>query len=157
MKLQPENVWDYPRPAVCEPFHGSLKVIVQNIVVAETVRGYRTLETTHPPSYYFPNADVEMAILKQNNHSSVCEWKGKACYFDLIVEESLVANIGWSYRKPTSSFSEIKDCISFYASKVDTCFVNDEQVVAQEGDFYGGWITSNLKGPFKGGKGTFGW
>lgn len=155
--MKKENVWDYPRPAICEPFDGTLKVIINNVILAETSRGYRTLETSHPPTYYFPREDIRLHDLKPNTHVSMCEWKGKARYFDFVSDKLIIENVGWCYEKPTSGFEPIQNYISFYASKVDECFVNDERIASQEGDFYGGWITSNLQGPFKGGKNTWGW
>jgi uncharacterized protein (DUF427 family) len=155
--MKRESVWDYPRPAICEPFNGSLKIIHDGAVLARTVAGHRTLETSHPPTYYFPPEDVAMELLEPNGHQSYCEWKGVADYFDLRAEGALIRNAAWRYHEPTSPFSAIRDHLSFYASKVDACFVNDEQVRAQAGDFYGGWITANLVGPFKGAPGTSGW
>lgn len=159
MKKQAENesVWDYPRPAICEPFRGSLQVIHRDVVVARTTRGYRTLETSHPPSYYFPADDVDMSLLVENGHRTFCEWKGVAGYYNLALAAHKVQNVAWTYTRPAPSFQAIRHFLSFYASKVDACFVNDEQVSAQEGDFYGGWITANIRGPFKGGPGTGAW
>lgn len=155
--LMRENVWDYPRPAVCEPFVGTLSVVVEGIVIAESQSALRTLETSHPPTYYFPAADVNYGNLCKNERSTFCEWKGEASYFSYVTSQNVIPNIGWCYTNPTKSFSGIKGYISFYASKADACYVNGERVQHQEGDFYGGWITSNLVGPFKGGVGTLGW
>ena len=155
--MKEENVWDYPRPAICKPFNGTLKITVQGVVLAETNRGYKTLETSHPPTYYFPPEDVQMPYLTPNSQTSMCEWKGKAKYFDFKLDRQCVENIGWCYDNPSASFAQLRHYISFYASKADECFVNGEKVTAQKGDFYGGWITSNLRGPFKGGAGTWGW
>ncbi len=155
--LEKECVWDYPRPAVCEAFSGTLLVKHNNVTLAKTLRGFRTLETSHPPTYYIPLHDVVMDNLVENKHRTYCEWKGKASYFDLRLGDGNITNVAWTYRNPTTAFTAITDHISFYASKVDTCYVNDERVSAQEGDFYGGWITSNLEGPFKGGPDTLGW
>lgn len=157
MVLPPENVWNYPRPAICEPTNERLKVVLGEHTIAETSRGFRTLETSHPPTYYFPIEDVNMVLLSKNQRHSLCEWKGQAHYYDSHLDDRVVRDIAWAYSNPTHGFLPIKDCISFYASKVDSCFVNDEEVSAQEGDFYGGWITGNLQGPFKGGAGTMGW
>ena len=156
-RLMQENVWDYPRPAVCEPFVGTLSVIVGGIVVAESQSTFRTLETSHPPTYYFPTDDVNSETLFKNERSTFCEWKGRASYFNYAASQIVIPNIGWCYTNPTTSFSSITGYISFYASKADACYVNGERVQHQEGDFYGGWITSNLVGPFKGGVGTHGW
>jgi len=155
--LMKESVWDYPRPAACEPFVGDVSVVVGNVVIAESQSAFRILETSHPPTYYFPTEDVNYENLLKNERSTFCEWKGTASYFNYVASENVIPNIGWCYRNPTKGFSSIKDYISFYASKADACYVNGERVQHQEGDFYGGWITSNLVGPFKGGVGTFGW
>ena len=157
MTLDIENVWDYPRPAICQAFEGQCKVMVNGKILAKSSKAFRVLETSHPPTYYLPPNDIDMNLLKRNQHNSICEWKGRAAYIDYHDDNMHIANIGWFYEQPTPSFMMIRNYISFYASKVESCFVNDEQVLAQEGDFYGGWITKNLKGPFKGGKGTFGW
>ena len=155
--MQRESVWDYPRPASCERFEGRLKVIVHSVVLADTIKGYRTLETSHPPSYYFPPGDVAMDQLVANGYRTFCEWKGEARYFDLHSDGQIIRNVAWSYPQPSAAFEHIRDHLSFYASRVEACYVNDERVQAQEGDFYGGWITANLVGPFKGAPGTTGW
>ena len=155
--MKRESVWDYPRPAICEPFHGTLEIVHDGGVLARTVAAYRTLETSHPPTYYFPPEDVDMDRLERNGYRTRCEWKGEAHYFDLRARGSLIRNAAWTYREPTPPFSPIRGYLSFYASRVDACYVNDEHVRAQAGDFYGGWITANLLGPFKGAPGTSGW
>jgi uncharacterized protein (DUF427 family) len=152
-----ESVWDYPRPPRLEPTAKHLKIIFGSEIIAETTRGFRVLETSHPPVFYFPPEDVRMEFLTATADSSFCEWKGRAGYYDLRVGERLVANAAWFYPEPTGSFAEIKNFIAFYPSKMDACFVNDELVRAQDGDFYGGWITSEIVGPFKGAAGTWGW
>lgn len=155
--MKRESVWDYPRPAICEPFDGSLEIVRDGVVLARTVAAYRVLETSHPPSYYFPPQDVDLNRLRRSDRQSRCEWKGVAEYFDLRARESIIHDVAWRYHSPTPPFSAIRDYLSFYASKAGTCFVNGEQVKAQAGDFYGGWITANLVGPFKGAPGTAGW
>lgn len=151
--MKTENVWDYPRPAICEPFAGSIRVIHAGTVLAETTRAYRVLETSHPPTYYLPPQSIAMGRLQRNGRVTGCEWKGQASYFDL----DEIANVAWCYDNPTAAFVPMTGYLSFYASKVDECWVNEERIQPQEGDFYGGWITSNLTGPFKGGPGTMGW
>jgi uncharacterized protein (DUF427 family) len=126
--------------------------------IAETTRGHRVLETSHPPTYYFPPEDVDASVLAPSRtRATICEWKGAARYFDLKVGDRVVPGAAWCYPKPTPRFEAIRDHLCFYPSKVDACFVDDEQVQAQEGDFYGGWITSWVVGPFKGGPGSWGW
>lgn len=153
-----ESVWDYPRPPRLESFTKHIRIIHGETILADTNRAYRVLETSHPPVYYLPPADIRMDLLqRQSERSSFCEFKGQAVYWDIILEGHLVALAAWSYPSPNRSFAPIKDYLAFYPSKVDACYVGDERVQAQEGDFYGGWITSNIVGPFKGGAGTWGW
>jgi uncharacterized protein (DUF427 family) len=152
-----ESVWDYPRPPRLEPARRHLKIIFNGEVVAESSRAFRVLETSHPPVYYFPPEDVRTEFLTAARGSSFCEWKGRAGYYDLRVGERAVEAAGWFYPNPTPEFAEIKDHIAFYPSKMDECRVDGELARAQEGDFYGGWITADIVGPFKGGAGTRGW
>ncbi len=160
-KLPDECVWDYPRPAVCEPFEGSLTIEMKNGVslVEKATSAFRTLETSHPPTYYIHQKDINMNYLHLNERKTMCEWKGQASYFDLLDDSGniIAQNVAWTYTKPTETFIPIANYISFYAQYFKRCSVNDEEVQPQEGDFYGGWITSNLKGPFKGGPGSWGW
>ena len=156
-QLKKESVWDYPRPAICEPFDGAIKAVIGDITLAQSQRGYRTLETSLPPSYYFPVDDVAMHYLAPSAHTSFCEWKGRAIYYDFIADDRRIENIAWTYPNPTAPFRALAGHLSFYAAKCDRCYVNDERVQSQEGVFYGGWITRNLEGPFKGAAGTEGW
>ena len=126
-------------------------------MIAKTDRGFRSLETSHPPSYYIPPDDIKMDVLLYNQRVTLCEWKGKASYFNFEGGDRSITDIAWTYTDPTPTFRKIKNYLSFYASKVDACYVNSEKVLAQDGDFYGGWITKHLTGPFKGGQGTAGW
>ncbi len=157
MKLKEESVWDYPRPPRLESFSGHIRIIHLGIVLADSNRVYRILETSHPPSYYIPKADINSEYFVLNKRRSFCEWKGEANYIDLIIKGKEIKDVGWMYSDPNKKYSELKNTISFYAGKFDDCLVNNEKVQAQEGDFYGGWITSNIKGPFKGAPGTWGW
>jgi len=153
-----ESVWDYPRPPRLEPVSEHLSVKVNGEVIASTNKGYRVLETSHPPVYYIPQEDVNMEYLELDpKFQSHCEFKGKARYWNLKMDNRKVNGIAWSYPSPNTRFQPIQDFLAFYPSKVDECYVGDERVEAQEGDFYGGWITSKIVGPFKGGPGTWGW
>ncbi len=156
-KAGQESVWDYPRPPRLEAANKHLKIVFGGEIIAETTRAFRVLETSHPPVYYFPPEDVRMEFLTRNDGSSFCEWKGRAGYYDLRVGEKIAENAGWFYPDPTREFAKIKNYVAFYPSKMDACYVNDELVQAQDGDFYGGWITAEIVGPFKGGTGTWGW
>ena len=157
MSLIEENVWDYPRPPICQPHIGTIKIFVNDKILTITKYAIRVIETSHPPTYYIPTMDIDLNLLKKNKHTSFCEWKGFANYFDLVIDKVTISNAAWSYSNPDKKFLPIKNYISFYSSKMQRCLVNDELVKKQEGEFYGGWITRNLKGPFKGGPGTEGW
>ena len=157
MTLKKENVWNYPRPPICQPHKGTLEVLVANKSIAKTNNAFRVIETSHPPTYYFPPYDVDMSLFKKNKSNSFCEWKGTASYIDLHSGTTEIHNIGWLYESPVRKFKLIKGYISFYASKADKCIVNGEYAEKQEGEFYGGWITKNLTGPFKGVSGSSYW
>lgn len=153
-----ESVWDYPRPAVMEPTPERLRVVFAGQTVADSTKGYRVLETSHPPTYYIPKSDFAPGVLQHApGRSTFCEWKGRAEYYDLVVDGKVAKAAAWTYPNPTASFAELVDCFAVYASRVDACMVGDEEVERQEGDFYGGWITSKVVGPFKGAPGTWGW
>jgi uncharacterized protein (DUF427 family) len=131
--------------------------VLDGETVADTVRGHRVLETSSPPTYYFPPDDVTPGVLERTDHRSVCEWKGRATYFTVRGSRTTVPNAAWCYESPTAPFAAIAGHVAFYASGMDACYVGDEVVRPQPGDFYGGWITSNIVGPFKGAAGTTGW
>ncbi len=152
-----ESVWDYPRPPRLEKTTRHLTIVFGGETIADTVRGYRVLETSHPPVYYFPPEDVRTEFLTKAANSSFCEWKGRAGYYELRVGDRFVMNAAWFYAAPTEAFAAIKDFVAFYPSKMDECRVDGELARAQDGDFYGGWITRDIVGPFKGGAGTWGW
>ncbi|MER0240376.1 DUF427 domain-containing protein [Fulvimarina sp. MAC8] len=152
-----ESVWDFPRPARIEPVTSRLKVEFAGRVIAETVNGYRAIETSHPPSYYFPRSDVDAGLLRPASKRTLCEWKGGAAYFDLVAGTLVSQDAAWSYPDPVRDFAPIAGYLAFYPARVDACFVDGERVAPQEGKFYGGWITSKVAGPFKGPPGTEGW
>lgn len=152
-----ESVWDFPRPAIAEATKSHLRVEFSGRCIAETSNGVRTLETSHPPTYYFPPNAIMVSALKPSDHSSFCEWKGEASYFHVELAGKRVENAAWSYPTPTSSFVILRDHVAFYPSLMEGCFVNNERVQPQPGGFYGGWVTSHFSGPFKGGPGSYGW
>jgi uncharacterized protein (DUF427 family) len=152
-----ESVWDYPRPPRLERTDRHLVVEHRGVVVADTTAAWRVLETSQPPAYYLPRQDVAMELLEPAELRTFCEWKGLADYVDLVVEGERVAEAAWCYPDPTPSFEAIRDHLAFYPQRVDACYVDGERVQANEGGFYGGWITSWVIGPFKGGPGTLGW
>ena len=152
-----ESVWDYPRPPKLVPFPGHVKIFDEDTVVAESVgEAFRILETAHPPTFYLPPRAVRLPLLESMPGSSLCEWKGKASYYRLVNGDRKIERVAWNYLNPTPEFATLAGYLSFYPSKL-RCFVDGESVRAQEGDFYGGWITSKIVGPFKGGPGTWGW
>lgn len=157
MTLPTESVWDYPRPPRIEPVAHRLTVTVSGVMIADTSDGYRILETSHPPTYYIPLTDVERSYLRRSPRRTFCEFKGAAEYWSLAVDGRVIAEAAWSYSDPTPRYAAIRGCLSFYASDEVRCAVGDEPVLPQDGDFYGGWITGNLRGPFKGGPGTRFW
>ena len=152
-----ESVWDYPRPPRLESFAGPITIELGGEVIASTDRGWRVLETSHPPTYYLPRSAFRDGVLREAPGSSWCEWKGRARYFDLVTGTAVAAKAAWNYPEPTAGFEEISDAVAVMAAAVDRCTVNGETVTAQHGGFYGGWITSWVAGPFKGGPGSAGW
>ena len=152
-----ESVWDYPRPPALEPEDRRVRVVFHDMTIADTTDALRVLETSHPPVYYLPPEDVATEHLERESRTTMCEFKGRAVYYTLAVGDRLVQSAAWGYPNPTDRFATLQDYVTFYASKVDACYVGDEKARAQEGDFYGGWITDDVVGPFKGGTGTTGW
>lgn len=153
-----ESVWDYPRPPRLEPAGRSIRIVHGGVVLAETTRALRVLETSHPPVYYLPPQDVALQHLRRvPRRSSFCEFKGVAHYWSIEIPGHVSESAAWSYADPTPAFAALRDHLAFYASRVDECYVDGERVQPQPGDFYGGWITSWVRGPFKGAPGTMGW
>ncbi len=152
-----ESVWDYPRPPALRDCDKQVRILLGGDVIADTNAALCVLETSHPPTYYLPPADIDMSLLTRNERSSFCEWKGLASYFDLTHNGVTHAAIAWTYLDPTPSFSRLKGHLAFYPQVMDACYVGDEKIRPQPGNFYGGWITSDLVGPFKGEPGTAGW
>jgi uncharacterized protein (DUF427 family) len=148
-----ESVWDYPRPPVCVSSDRHVLVRLGDTVVAETREAYRVLETSHPPTWYLPpDSVVAGSITRSAMHSTWCEWKGAATYWDVLG----LPGAAWSYETPSPGFEVIAGYLTFYPSRL-ACAVDGEPVQPQDGGFYGGWITSDVVGPFKGGPGTVGW
>ena len=148
-----ESVWDYPRPPAVVPFNGRVRIVHAGAVVADTTSAWRVLETSQPPAFYLPPADIDLVRLRASSSTTWCEWKGSAAYWQL----DGIADTAWSYAHPTPAFAVIAGHLAFYAQKVDECWVDDERVQPNPGNFYGGWITSTVVGPFKGAPGTLGW
>ena len=145
-----ESVWEYPRPPALEESNQQVRVEFNGEVIADTRNAKRVLETSHPPTYYIPPEDVNSEFLKESDKTTLCEWKGTARYFDVVVGDKRAGDAAWYYPDPTERFESIENHLAFYPGKMDACYVGEEQVKAQESSFYGGWITSNITGPFKG-------
>lgn len=152
-----ESVWDYPRPPRLEPTTSRLEVIHGGVVVADTTAGYRVLETSQPPAFYLPPDDVDLDLLEATTTRTFCEWKGMASYWTVRVGDAVAVDAAWSYPDPVPSFAPITGYLAFYPQRVDECRVDGEVVRPNDGGFYGGWVTSRVVGPFKGGPGTMGW
>lgn len=152
-----ESVWDYPRPPRLEPTSKRIRAVLNSETIVDSTRAYRVLETSHPPVYYVPLEDVKKGVLESSSNSSFCEWKGGARYYTLRVGDRVVRDAAWYYPNPTPGFMPIKHFVAFYAGRMDACFVDDERVTPQPGEFYGGWITADVVGPFKGEIGSWGW
>lgn len=157
MAFPNESVWDYPRPPRVDPVSALIRVVLNDVELVHSTRTIRVLETSHPPTYYIPPDDIRLELLAPSERTSYCEWKGQAVYFDAVLRDVRVQDAAWSYPDPSPAFVSITDHIAFYPSKMTRCTVGEEIVCAQPGDFYGGWVTSNLVGPFKGAPGSSRW
>ncbi len=152
-----ESVWDYPRPPRLEPVRARVTVDLGGVRIADTVDSLRVLETSHPPVFYVPPRDIVAGALRPSSRTSHCEWKGQASYADVLGGDREERDAAWFYPEPVPAFAALRDHVAFYPSRMDACTVDGEQVQPQEGDFYGGWVTARVVGPFKGAAGTWGW
>jgi uncharacterized protein (DUF427 family) len=152
-----ESVWDYPRPPRVEPSAALVEVVLGGSVVASTRSAVRVLETSHPPTWYLPVSSFAEGALRPAAGSSWCEWKGAAHYFDVVAGVVVAARAAWGYPDPTPGFRALRDHVAVYPGAMDRCTVDGEVVVPQPGGFYGGWVTADVAGPFKGGPGSAGW
>lgn len=152
-----ESVWDFPRPPRVEPSSEHVVIRFGGQVVADSRDAVRVLETSHPPVYYLPRAAFAKGVLVPAPGSTVCEFKGTGRYLDLMVGVAVARRAAWFYPEPWPGYEQLRDKVALYPGAMDSCEVNGEHVTPQEGGFYGGWITSGVVGPFKGGPGTLGW
>ncbi len=150
-----ESVWDYPRPPSIQRDSRTVLIILNGNRICETRKALKVMETASPPSFYIPRSDIDLSYLKINQEVTFCEWKGMANYYG-DSSDSELKSICWYYPNPKSYFTSIKDHLAFYPARVD-CFINNEKVNAQKGGFYGGWVTKEIIGPFKGDDQTLGW
>jgi uncharacterized protein (DUF427 family) len=151
-----ESVWDYPRPPRIEVCKRKIRVMLNGSVIAETDNCLRVLETSHPPVYYINPEDISWDHFRKTTKTTFCEFKGLSSHYTVEVGDLKVVNGAWYYLSPTPDFAELKQHVAFYPSKFE-CYIGSERAQAQYGDFYGGWITSDIVGPFKGEPGTLNW
>jgi len=152
-----ESVWDFPRPPRLETVPWRIRVVHAGATVVDAPEAVRILETSQPPAYYVAPEYVDLDLLRPNEHRTFCEWKGVASYADVVVGDAVASRAAWTYPEITPVFDRIVDHWAFYAQALDECWVDDELVAPNEGSFYGGWITANVTGPFKGAPGTAHW
>jgi uncharacterized protein (DUF427 family) len=155
--MQQESVWEYPRPPRLEDSNKRIRVVFNGAVIADTMRAKRMLETSHPPVYYIPVQDIVRDCLVASRRTTFCEFKGHASYYTICVGDRTAVDAAWYYTQPSDAYRSMANYVAFYPSRMDACYVDDELVQPQQGDFYGGWITQEIVGPFKGAPGTMGW
>ncbi len=156
-KTRRESVWSYPRPPRVEESQRSVRVVLGGEVIAESTCAKRVLETSHPPVYYIPLEDVRLGVLIPSERTTFCEFKGGARYYTVQAGGRVEENAAWDYPDPSPGFEGIANHVAFYPARMDECTVDGERVRPQADGFYGGWITSDIEGPFKGETGTTGW
>ena len=152
-----ESVWDFPRPPRLERVEWRVRVMYAGTTIVDAPEAIRLLETSQPPAYYVSAEFVDVDLLERSDHRTFCEWKGVAEYADIVAGDRRVAEAAWTYRTPTAEYADVRDHWAFYAQKADECWIDDERVTSNEGSFYGGWVTANVTGPFKGAPGTSHW
>ena len=152
-----ESVWDYPRPPAIRPDDRLVTVVFAGQEIARSSSAIRILETSHPPTFYIPADDVAHERLEPSGRTTFCEFKGQASYFDIRDGDRMIRSAAWCYPEPSAGFESIAGYFAFYSNKVDECTVGGQVVKSQPGDFYGGWITPDVVGPFKGAQGTMSW
>ena len=150
-----ESVWDYPRPPKLKPFSGTVEVFANDTLLARSADTLRVLETASPPTIYIPPQDIDMSLLTRAAGNTFCEWKGSASYWKQVNDPEGIA-VAWSYREPFPAFAKIRDYLCFYPGRI-ACYIDGERVQPQPGEFYSGWITAAIAGPFKGEPGSGHW
>jgi uncharacterized protein (DUF427 family) len=148
-----ESVWDYPRPPRVEPVADRITIELDGREIADTANAVRVLETSHPPVYYLPRDAFVDGVLQPTAGQSFCEFKGRASYLSVGGEE----RAAWFYSTPNAGYESLVDRVAVYPGRMTRCTVGGVEVAPQEVDFYGGWITPNIVGPFKGAPGTLDW
>jgi uncharacterized protein (DUF427 family) len=151
-----ESVWDYPRPPAYVPDQRPVAVYADATLFAETSHSIRALETGSPPAFYLPPDSVRSELLIQSPQRTFCEWKGEAEYFDVSGSAGCIRNAVWRYPQAQDDAAIIAGWYACYPALL-RCFVDGRQVKAQAGGYYGGWITDEIVGPWKGERGTGHW
>lgn len=152
-----ESVWDYPRPPRLERVDWRVRVVHVGMTIVDAPHALRVLETSQPPAYYVSAEFIDLDAMAPTTSQTMCEWKGVAEYANLVIGDTVVRDAAWTYPHPTTAFEALTGHWAFYAQKVDQCWIDDEPVTSNEGSFYGGWVTANVTGPFKGAPGTSHW
>jgi uncharacterized protein (DUF427 family) len=153
-----ESVWDYPRPPRMDPSPKRLIVTFGGETIVDSTRALKVMETASPPTYYVPREDVRMdRLVPSDGRTTFCEWKGQATYFDIRVGDQESPRAAWAYEDPRPAFAALAGYLAFYPARVDRASLDGEPVRPQPGRFYGGWITDEIVGPFKGETGSDGW
>jgi uncharacterized protein (DUF427 family) len=154
-----ESVWDYPRPPRIEPLDRHVRVVLGGETIAESDRAVRVLETASPPTIYVPPEDIRMDLLINAGDEvhTECEWKGTASYMHAEAGGKRAQRVAWYYPDPKKGFEQLTDYLAFYPRRVDAAYLDEELVTPQPGAYYGGWITEEIEGPFKGNPGSEGW
>ena len=152
-----ESVWAYPRPPDLRPSDRVVVVVLGGAEVCRTRRALRLRETSHPPTWYLPAEDWLPGSLQPADGSSLCEWKGVASYLAVLGGADRADRAAWTYDEPTPAYAALRGTVALYPAAVDGCFVDGERVRPQQGGFYGGWVTDDVVGPFKGGPGSRWW
>ena len=152
-----ESVWDYPRPPALRRCREQIQIRLGGRLIYDGSDAWQVLETSHPPTYYLPRAAFVPGSLREAGGSSYCEWKGEAAYLDVLGGGKTARRAAWHYPGPTPRYASLRGHVALYPGQMDYCLVDGERVEPQPGTFYGGWITSAVVGPFKGGPGSQGW
>lgn len=152
-----ESAWDYPRPPRLEAVRRQVEVIFGGQTIALTLEPLRVLETSHPPVYYLPRESIVPGVLVPTDRTTFCEFKGVASYFTVVQGSHSTPEAAWTYEAPAPGYEAMGGYVSFYPARMDTCLVDGEFVQGQPGGFYGGWVTGEVAGPFKGAPGSEGW
>lgn len=152
-----ESVWEYPRPAVAQTVDRRVQVWFAGRLIVEARPAVRVLETSHPPTYYVPPESIAPGVLVAARGDTLCEWKGAARYFDVVVGDRRARRAAWCYPEPSPAFRHMAGFVAFYPALMDSCRVDGHTVTPQPGGFYGGWVTPDIVGPVKGEPGTEFW